>query len=158
MFVAVQYYDYRKEVQLKCLGYSSDLAHAKSVLLQQALQEYSQRYSSKNNEHTRYIVFHKLEQTEYVTFANRPKWQYRPVMIYTSKPLTMRMFSKIFLRKHTIRSDEIVTQEWLMENMDTFSDLFLDISEEELEDDNEQVVKGIDKYCTVYAIAQVNEL
>lgn len=181
MFTIIEYNDYRKEVQIKCLGYTSDLADAKSKLFRQAVDEYAGRY--KDQEKIRHIILKRIDQTEYVSLTNPKRCQYQVVIIHASKPFTTRQFCERFLRKHTIPTSDVpVTQEWLLDNMETISQHFIDYYEEEDEEkddeeeeeeeedeedeeDEDENGKGkekckwsVDRYTTVYAIAEINEL
>lgn len=176
MYSIIEFNDYRKEVQIECVGYCSDWEKTKQALFRRVVEEYSKR---SNSAAYTYVVLEKVDQTEYVYLDHKKKWQYRAVVIRATSPVTIGKFSKMFLTTKKNRSnDSPLTQEWIMENMDEICSKFYlyeeyeeEDDEDEEEDDDHKNDKKDNKdkkektrkpeavrYSTIYAIVEINEI
>jgi hypothetical protein len=173
MYTIIEFNDYRKDVVIKCLGYSSDLAKAESYLFTKVIDEYSKRYLSSSSSSSAYVILYKVMQTDYVSLMNPTRLQYRAAVIKTSAPLTTHRFCDMFLSRkgksiigkiESNQSNDLLTQEWLTQNIATISEHFLDKEyedeeeEEDEDEDSQKIVQEINKYSSIYAITQIEEI
>ena len=174
MFTVIKFDDYRKDIMIQCLGYCTDFEKTRSIMFAHAVNAHSSR--GGDNDLQTYVVMERPETTEYVYMKHdKRKWQYRPVVIHATAPLTIKQFTKTCLGGKGIKGanpDDIVTQEWLNQNMSVIAERFWycdeldDEDEDEDEDDEDSKIdrKGnkvpkieVTFYCSIYAICEICE-
>lgn len=161
MYTVVTFNDYRKEVQIECIGYSPNLETARAALFRNAVETYRKRYNVYYSSETtarksRFVILKKVDQTEYVTL-NDEICQYQAVIISSKTVLTKHRFCELLRRKDTFiiedNDDQDVTQEWLNANMAAIADNLFEFEEET--DDGEI---GFDRFSTVYGVVKIEEI
>jgi hypothetical protein len=92
-----------------------------------------------------------------VTLIGLNRLQYRVVIIDTPQPFTVQQFCQTFVRPSKRRlfasNNDPLTQDWLLQNMATVAEHFIDYNEEE-----DEYKASVVRYSTVFAIAEINTL
>lgn len=177
MYSIIHFNDYRKEVDIECVGYTSDFVKTKSSLFKNAIVNHTKYRCNNDN---KFCILYKNLQTEYVSltksYPEQKLWKYRlaEIHIKPSVTLTIGKFCKTFMTQHGIKSIHdyknvkhlTLTQEWMNENMDVISEHFLHIDdfgddydfEEDFENEEDKMIKSVERYSTVYTIVEMKEI